>query len=99
MDNNEAEIFLRDAARKAEYPPGRCNWKITVDGKPILDPDVEDWIQTNLDGHVNLESRLAAIFVRTTKPEIQEQVVSTYYNQNIEAQSTRKNSLERCWSA
>ena len=86
MEDNEAEIFLRDAARKKEYPPGTCNWKVTVDGKPILDPDVEDWIQTNLDGNVNLKSRLAAIFVRTTKPEIQQQVIGTYYNQNIGSQ-------------
>ena len=42
MDEADVELSLRDAARKGEYPPGRCHYECSPDGKLVLDPDVEN---------------------------------------------------------
>ena len=72
--------MLRDAARKLEYPPGRCYWHLAADRKPFHNPKVEKWIRANLETEVNLKSRMAAIFLRTTKIANQDGVIASYYN-------------------
>ena len=47
--------------------------------KGYTPPEVEKWISDNLDADVNLKARMAAVYLMTTTPEIQERVIDGLY--------------------